>query len=103
MVLFTLILGGFIGAVIGWRYGLARRNDAIARARAGMVREILYWKDAADRANAEAARVIREAETWAAGAQQGREDVISIMPLLMAAQEKSKGGLGTAADDSNCG
>jgi hypothetical protein len=103
MALFTLILGGFIGAVIGWRYGLARSTHVIARARAAMIREIQYWKEAADRANAEAARVIREAETWAAGAQQGREDVISIMPLLMAAQEKAKGVHGAAADDSNCG
>ena len=54
-------------------------------------------------ANATTARVIREAETWAAGAQQGRRDVISIMPLLIASQEKSTGGQGTAATDNSYG
>jgi hypothetical protein len=38
------------------------------------------------RATAEAARVAREAEAYKAGHQHGRQDVISIMPLLVAAQ-----------------
>jgi hypothetical protein len=102
MVLLALILGCLIGAVIGRRLGLARSTTVIANARMGMAREIRYWQEAAERANVEAARVTKEAETWAAGAQQGRKDVISIMPLLMAAQEKSIGEKRTAADDSSC-
>jgi hypothetical protein len=45
-----------------------------------------HWQEAAARANAEAARVAREADAFKAGCQSGREDVISIVPLLVAAQ-----------------
>jgi hypothetical protein len=53
-----------------------------------MHREIVQWQERAERANAEAQRLAREAESWSAGCKQGREDVISIMPLLVAAQQR---------------
>jgi len=66
------------GVSIGWR---------VARSRAGMRREVIHWQDAAARATAEAARVASEAEAFKDGCKHGREDVISIMPLLVAAQQ----------------
>jgi hypothetical protein len=53
-----------------------------------MHREVNHWQEAAARANAEVARIAREAEAFKAGCQSGREDVISIMPLLVAAQQR---------------
>jgi hypothetical protein len=53
-----------------------------------MHREVEHWQEAAARATAEAARVAREADAFKAGCQSGREDVISIVPLLVAAQRR---------------
>jgi hypothetical protein len=80
-----------VGPVIGWRAarsrGRAETRRQLARARADMHREVEHWQEAAARATAEAARVAREADAFKAGCQSGREDVISIVPLLMAAQQ----------------
>ena len=66
MTMLTLLLGLGVGIAVGrW---LATRRAAAALA------------------HAEAARVDREAEAYKAGCKDGREDVISIMPLLVAAQ-----------------
>jgi hypothetical protein len=79
------------GPAISWRATRARsraqmRRD-LARARAEMRMEVKHWQEAAARATAEAARIAREAEAFQAGCKHGREDVISIMPLLVAAQQ----------------
>jgi len=80
-----------VGASIGWRaarsWARARARRDLARARADMRREVTHWQEAAARATAEAARVAREAEAFKDGCRHGREDVISIMPLLVAAQQ----------------
>ena len=39
------------------------------------------------RARAHAAQVTQDAAAWAAGNRQGRDEVISIVPLIMAAKE----------------
>ncbi len=79
-----------VGVSVGWRVARARaRAEArreLTRARADMRREVIHWQEAAARATAEAARVAREAEAFKDGCKSGREDVISIMPLLVAAQ-----------------
>ena len=80
-----------VGASIGWQAARSRaRAQArreLARARAQMRREVTHWQEAAARATAEAARVAREAEAFKDGCKHGREDVISIMPLLVAARQ----------------
>ena len=55
-------------------------------------REIQHWKDEAARARSHAAQLARDSETWAAGAKQGRDDVITVVPLLIAAQENHTAG-----------
>jgi hypothetical protein len=86
-----LAIGVAVGAPVGWRIGRSTARSEmrreIARARAYMGREIRHWQEAAARATAEAARVAREAEAFKDGCKHGREDVISIMPLLVAAQQ----------------
>ena len=87
-----LIIGLAVGATISWRATRSRvRREArreLARAWTDMRREVNHWQEAAARANAEAARVAREADAYKAGHKNGREDVIGIMPLLAAAQQR---------------
>jgi predicted nucleic acid-binding Zn-ribbon protein len=92
MIIPVLVIGLAAGPVISWRAARAQARAAarreLARAWADMRREVNHWQEAAARANAEVARVTREAEAFKAGCQSGREDVISIMPLLVAAQQR---------------
>ena len=92
MILLVLVIGAAVGVPIGWRAAWhrarARMRQELARARADMGLEVNHWQEAAARATAEAARVAREAEAYKAGCKHGREDVISIMPLLVAAQQR---------------
>jgi hypothetical protein len=87
-----LAIGAAVGPVISWRVARfrarAEMRRQLARARADMCREVVHWQEAAARANAETARVAREADAYKAGHKNGREDVISIMPLLVAAQQR---------------
>jgi hypothetical protein len=90
-MIIPLVIGAAVGAAIGWRAARSRARAQmrleLTRARADARREVNHWQEAAARANAEAARVAREAEAFKAGCQSGREDVISIVPLLVAAQQ----------------
>jgi hypothetical protein len=90
-VIIPLMIGVAVGASITWRAARARARaelrQELARTRADMRREVAHWQETAARATAEAARVAREAEAYRAGCKHGREDVISIMPLLVAAQQ----------------
>ena len=91
MIVPLLAIGAAVGPVIGWRAARARARAEmrreLTRLRADMRREVKHWQEAAARATAEAARVASEAEAFQAGCKHGREDVISIMPLLVAAQQ----------------
>lgn len=82
------LIGIALGVAVGWRLGMIRAHAMLSEMFARMRREVRHWQDAAARATAEADRVAQAAETWAAGRKQGRDDVISIMPLLMAAQQR---------------
>jgi hypothetical protein len=92
MIIPVLAIGLAVGAAISWRATRSRaRAEArreLARAWADMRREVNHWQEAAARANAEVARVTRETDAHKAGHRSGREDVISIMPLLVAAQQR---------------
>jgi hypothetical protein len=95
MIIPALAIGLAVGAAISWRATRSRaRAEArreLARACVEMRREVIHWQEAAARANAEVARVTREADAYKAGHKNGREDVISIMPLIVAAQQRSAG------------
>jgi predicted nucleic acid-binding Zn-ribbon protein len=96
-----LLAGVILGVVLTWRLAMAKVARVRAHDLAAMRREINQWQEAAERARAETAQVAHEAETWAAGCKQGREDVISIVPLLMAAQQRQADTLQAAADDGS--
>jgi len=88
-----------MAAVTAWGFAKARAAAQHSRLRAEMARierearrEIRHWQDEAARARTHAAQIARDAANWAAGCKQGREDVATVVPLLLAAQEKGTGG-----------
>jgi len=88
-----------MAGVTSWGFTMARASTHHSRLRAEMVRlereartEIQHWRDEAARARTHAAQIARDAANWAAGCKQGRDDVITVVPLLIAAQEKGTGG-----------
>jgi hypothetical protein len=93
------ILTGLAGLLTGVVAAAAlTRGYAAAemgRLRARLQARIDYWQDEAERARANAARVGDQAAAWAAGCQQGREDVISIAHAL--AHHATDSGDGPAA------
>jgi hypothetical protein len=85
-----------MAAVSAWGFTLARAAVHHSRLRAEMGRrqeelhkEIRHWQDEAARAKTHAAQVARDAANWAAGCKQGRDDVIAVMPMLVAAHDAS--------------
>jgi hypothetical protein len=89
MALLILLIGAALGVPVGRWLAMRRAAVTVSQAETEMRRELAHWQEAAARASAEAARVAREAEAYKAGCMHGREDVISIMPLLVAAQQRS--------------
>jgi hypothetical protein len=85
-----------VAAVTAWGLTLAHATSAIKALDASRHREIEYWKDETARARAHAAQVSQDAAAWAAGNKRGRDDVISIVPLIMAARDPRDGEPGTA-------
>ena len=92
MIIAILVAGFLIGGSIGWLAGRWRASAAMMRVNRALGKEVQYWQDAAARSADKAARAAEEARTWADGCRQGREDVISIVPLLMAARDRSAAG-----------
>lgn len=85
MTALTIILWSAISATLIWGITLRRANAAMAAERAAAAREVRHWQDAAGRARARADQLERELASWSEGCRQGREDVVSIMPMLLAA------------------
>jgi len=87
-----------MAAVSAWGFTLARASAQHSRLRAEMGRlqeelhkEIRHWQEEAARARSHASQVARDAATWAAGCKQGRDDVIAVMPMLVAAHDPGGG------------
>jgi hypothetical protein len=93
------IFWAIIAAVAAWGFTLRRATHDIDRLEAASRIEVAYWKNETARARAHAAQVAQDKAAWAAGCQQGRDDVISVVPLIIAAQEQGtppSNGTGTA-------
>jgi hypothetical protein len=76
------------GAIAGWSVRALRAAATMSRAREQMRREIRCWQAETERFKATADRLAQEKESWTAGVRQGRDDVITIVPLLIAAQQR---------------
>ncbi len=88
MEVLLALVWSLAGAIAGWGITSIRATMAAARAREQMIREIRVWQEETQRYKAVADRLAREKESWAAGIRQGRDDVISMMPLLIEAQQR---------------
>ena len=74
----TGLAGLLIGAATAWVLARCRAAADVSRVRAHLAARIGYWKDEAERAKASAARAEERSAAWAAGYQQGREDVLTL-------------------------
>jgi hypothetical protein len=82
MEILTGLTGLMIGTMAAWGLTRAHAAGKMSRLRAQLQARIGYWQDEAERARAQAARVGERAAAWAAGCQQGREDVMSLARAL---------------------
>ena len=85
MIMAAVIAWGCTMVFVSSRH--SRLRDEIVRIEQMTRREIQHWKDEAARARTHAAQLARDKETWTAGRKQGRDDVIGVVPLLIAAQD----------------
>jgi hypothetical protein len=77
-----------LAAVMSWTVAKSKASASLAREHAAMQNEIRYSQDEADRAKMRVAQLEQEIAAWNKGCQQGRADVIAVMPLLLAAQQR---------------
>ena len=83
-----IIRWSLIAAGLAWGLTLSWAKLAMARCRATMQEEIDHWQAEAVRSRRTVAQLKQEALVWSRGRQNGREDLIALMPLLVAAQER---------------
>jgi hypothetical protein len=75
-------------AAIAWGLTRSWACAALAHTRAIMQDEIDHWQAEAIRARRMVAQLKQEAVVWSRGRQDGREDLIAIVPLIVAAQQR---------------
>jgi hypothetical protein len=95
-----IIRWSLTAAGLAWGLTLSWARFAAARCRAVMQEEIDHWQSEAIRARRTVAQLRQEAVVWSRGRQNGREDLIALMPLLMAAQERLASA--TEGEDADC-
>ncbi len=88
MEAFLILVWFLAGAIAGWGVTSLRAAGTMSRAREQMRREIRHWQSETERYKAVADRHAQEKAAWAAGCKQGRDDVITIVPMLLAAQQR---------------
>lgn len=95
-----IFVGSLVAAAAAWGITLSWASAAFARSRKEADDELHYWQAEAVRARELVAQLKQERAVWSRGCRQGREDVIAIMPLLVAAQQ----GLAdaTVSHDADC-
>ncbi len=96
MEVFLTLVWFLAGATTGWVLTLIQAARTTTRTRQQTDSQIRYWQSETERYKATADRHAQEKEAWAAGAKQGRDDVITIMPMLLAAQQRSPSQNGAA-------
>ncbi len=85
---FLILVWFLAGAIAGWGVTSLRAAGTVSRAREQMRREIRHWQSETERYKAVADRHAQDKAAWAAGCKQGRDDVITIVPMLLAAQQR---------------
>jgi hypothetical protein len=85
MTVLAIIVWSAIAATVAWRLAIRRTAVTIAAMRAQAEQEIRHWQDLAARERLRAGQLERELTSWSEGCRQGREDVVNIVPMLLAA------------------
>ena len=91
MTMIEILGWSLVAAGAAWGITLAWASAAFARSRQAADDELKYWQAEAARARELVAQLKQERAVWSRGCRQGREDVIAIMPLLIAAQQGLSG------------
>lgn len=91
MGVLDIIGWSFVAAVTAWGATLSWAKLMLAHSRSVLQEDVHYWYTEAMKARDLTAQLKREIATWSKGCQQGREDIMAIVPLLMAAQERRTG------------
>jgi hypothetical protein len=89
-----------IAAVIAWGLTWARTEATISRLREQMRQEVRYWQDESARAKARTAQLAEDIASWTAGCKQGRDDLVTVLPLIIAALERPV-GIRAATEEAN--
>jgi hypothetical protein len=100
MSFIELIGWSLVSAAAAWGMTVGWANLAFSRLRRSMQQEVEYWKGEAARARDMATYLQHEVATWSRGAKQGREDLMAMMPLLVAAHEQLQGSRTADAADA---
>jgi hypothetical protein len=95
------VLGGLIGLLAGAFAAalITRRRAAVemTRLRVRLEERVRFWQGETERARATAAQAAERTAAWAAGCEQGREDMLSLARTLaqrgIGADHKAPAGL----------
>jgi hypothetical protein len=90
MIPLEIIAWSVIAATVAWGLTLRHASAAIRRLRAEASAEIRHAQAEAMRARARAAQLSRELASWTEGCRQGREDVLTLMPMLLAQSDPAR-------------
>jgi hypothetical protein len=96
----TTIAWTTIAAVTACGLTWVRAATAIARLRKETQEEVRYWQAESARAKARAAQLEKDIATWTAGCRQGRDDLVTVLPLIITALERPT-GIRAAPEDAN--
>jgi len=101
MTVMHIVGWSVVSAVVSWRLAWRRARAMINQVRAQGHVESERWRAEAARWRANSARLAKEIEAWKAGHLEGRADVVSIVPLLIAAHQECVACACTAASHSS--
>jgi hypothetical protein len=82
------LLACCLAGATGWSFAKVKASAMLAREHTKMKKEIVRCQDETAIARVRAAQLEQEIATWYKGCQQGREDVMAVMPLLLAAHAR---------------
>jgi hypothetical protein len=85
---FELIGWSLVSAAAAWGITVWWANLALAHLRRSMQDEVEHWKGEAARARDVATYLRHEVTAWSRGAKQGRDEVMALMPLLVATRDQ---------------
>lgn len=89
-----------IAVVTVWALTWARAAATISRLREQMRQEVRYLQEESERAKTEAAQLAKDIATWTAGCKQGRDDLVTVLPLIIAALDRPV-GIHAATEEPN--